>query len=76
MIPANTIHRVRVMNRQINFRCSDVWYQRALSRAQELGLGLSEYIRSTIAKDFEEENKKELVHESKNVIEGGEKWKK
>ena len=46
------------MNRQINFRCSDVWYQRALSRAQELGLGLSEYIRSTIAKDFEEENKK------------------
>ena len=42
------------MNRQINFRCSDVWYQRALSRAQELGLDLSEYIRSTIAKDFEE----------------------
>lgn len=66
MIPENTIHRVRVMKRQINFRCSDVWYQRALSRAQELGLDLSEYIRATIAKDIEEDEKHKKKTTQKN----------
>lgn len=54
------------MNRQINFRCSDVWYQRALSRAQELGLDLSEYIRATIAKDIEEDEKHKKKTTQKN----------
>ncbi len=42
------------MNRSIHFRVSDNWYQLALARAKELGINLSEYIRSTISKDCEE----------------------
>ncbi len=38
----------------LHFRASDVWIQGATARAEKLGLSLSEYIRSTIAKDFEE----------------------
>src|SRR5574343_1864628 len=38
----------------LHFRASDVWIQMATARAEKLGLNLSEYIRSTIAKDCEE----------------------
>ena len=42
------------MNRSIHFRVSDNWYQLALARAKELGINLSEYIRSVVSKDCEE----------------------
>jgi hypothetical protein len=42
------------MNRSIHLRVSDAWYDLATNRAERLGLNLSEYIRSTIAKDCEE----------------------
>ena len=42
------------MNRSIHFRVSESWFNLANARAEKLGLSLSEYIRSTIAKDFEE----------------------
>lgn len=47
------------MNRSIHFRASDAWFNLATARAEKLGLSLSEYIRSTIAKDCEEEKKLE-----------------
>ena len=51
------------MNRSIHFRASDTWIEKATNRAKSLGLDLSEYIRSTISKDFEEGKKMFVIFE-------------
>lgn len=43
------------MNRQIHFRVSEEWFKLASARAKKLGLSLSEYVRSLVAKDCEDE---------------------
>ena len=45
------------MNRSLHLRVSDTWFNLATARAEKLGLSLSEYIRSAVIKDVEEDKK-------------------